>query len=891
MECEKLLYHLWAKCDNEGNYHPLVCHMLDVAAVTKYLCESPRCLNISKQISQNVGLDINQTIKWLCFFSALHDLGKACPSFQFLESIPSSIKEGLIEIGLSGKKVDGLYHGLVTAITLESCINDTVPSFDRVTINRLARVLGGHHGVIPIGQELKKGKQKLTVSEYKNEVWIELRKTITRILFELSNNDSSKVFKLSSHDNQTPILLAGLVCVSDWIGSIEQYFSFNPLCNDYYNYWQQSCSKAQHALHDIGWLGWNLPSSKKTFTELFSFEPRSLQQSIIDLEDTSSQIKMVIIESPMGEGKTEAALYLQDLWSIDNGQPGAYFALPTMAASNQLYNRTLKFLGDRYIGHRLNVHLLHSHRLLNKDYDELKTSSIDQDCKDDDGFIVADEWFSKSKRGLLAPFAVGTIDQSLLSILQVKHGFVRLFGLAGKTLIFDEVHAYDAYMMTLFERLLQWLSLLNTTVIILSATLPQSTRKRLLAAYSKHPSTYNDVSYPRITTLSSNHHINALSIPISPERSKNVAIEWIDNDFSNIMNQLNQDICDGGNIVWICNTVNKAQDIYQVLKKEFEDSDVQIYLFHARFPIYRRLQIEEHVLKLFGKDTNHRPYKSILIATQVVEQSLDLDFDLMITEIAPIDLLLQRTGRMHRHHNPNRPENFCNPVLRIIKPDGHNDNNPKLNCYVYDEFILLRSWLTLVNKYQINIPNDFEDLIESVYAECMLDDSHPLHQKEIDLHEKFLKEKQDVEIQGRRFLIQSPHDGDIIMDENLKLDEENPDIHQTLKANTRLAPPSVTIVCLMEESEIEIPSTNEKQYIFSLIKKSISLSYKGCISDFPEDMIPANWKKVSLLRYCRAVILQNSEYKAKNRTIILHEELGIVLRKGDVNDELVQFDY
>lgn len=898
-----LALQLWAKSRADGTYHPLICHMLDVAAVTEQLCHSARCSPIVAQIAEGFRLEAEEAIPWVVFFAALHDLGKAYPHFQFLEAAPNALKKSLQEAGLGINRHSKVTrHGMVTAAILRDTVQNVRLLPEGHTVWRLARVLGGHHGIFPMSRSVREARRQVRQAEPKysaeTPTWADLRGRVTELLAEILLSGSNKSPVLKEDDNSTPVLLAGLISVADWIGSSEEYFPYQPRRLDPRSYWSHSRANAHNALVDLGWTGWNLPEKKRTFLQLFPAikEPRPLQTQIIHIVESTPEAQLILIEAPMGEGKTEAALYLQDCWSRQRLQPGAYFALPTMAASNQLFARTLEFLQRRYTGQRLNVLLLHSHKLLNDDYEHLRASAIDQDDQDEPSELAADEWFTKPKRGLLAPFAVGTVDQSLLSVLQVRHGFVRLFGLAGKTVIFDEVHAYDTYMLTLFERLLEWLAALHTTVVILSATLPSVVRRGLLKAYVGREIEFKDELYPRVTCLSADGTVQVDYVPASSERYSVICLKWIENDVVTATQHLYRMLVDGGCIVWICNTVNRAQDVYTKLKDELRGTDVELELFHARFPLGQRVEIENRVLEKYGKEDAHRPRKSILVATQVVEQSLDLDFDLMLSELAPVDLILQRTGRMHRHKNRKRPSEAESPVLYVFKPNGHNESRPQLGKTVYDEYILLRSWFVLRDKSQISIPGDVESLIESVYGEEPLDTPTCFAARISEAKERHEEARLRAAFQGRMVEVAPPCGDDVLEKWNAQLDEDDPDKNEILQARTRLSPPSVTIVCLKHESEIELQKAGPERMrkVKELVQASVSLSYRGCSQDFPRDMVPKGWREVGLLRHCRAVVFQDGVFDGDIMRIRLDDELGIVLKRkskeGKTDADIVQSD-
>lgn len=240
----------------------------------------------------------------------------------------------------------------------------------------------------------------------------------------------------------------------------------------------------------------------------------------------------------MGEGKTEAAMYLADYWSGNLGQQGHYFALPTQATSDQMFARVRQFLTRRYGSGLVNLQLLHGHASLSAEFEALRQRGdqvllpcigVTEEAKREG--VIAAEWFTHRKRGLLAPFGVGTIDQALLAVLQTRHVFVRLFGLSHKTVILDEVHAYDAYMTTLLERLLEWLASLGTSVVLLSATLPRKRRHALLDAYSKGlegniEGLSSDGPYPRITWLS-HRQVKVEQLQASKRSRKSIRLQWV----------------------------------------------------------------------------------------------------------------------------------------------------------------------------------------------------------------------------------------------------------------------------------------------------------------------------------------------------------------------------
>ncbi|GAI17071.1 unnamed protein product, partial [marine sediment metagenome] len=338
----------------------------------------------------------------------------------------------------------------------------------------------------------------------------------------------------------------------------------------------------------------------------------------------------------------------------------------------------------------------------------------DGDSQDDMPEAAAAEWFLPRKRGLLAPFGVGTIDQALLSVLQTKHYFVRLFGLAQKTVIIDEVHAYDMYMSTLLESLIAWLHALGSSVILLSATLPDNKRRALVRAYGGEPEILGSSTYPRITSVSGTV---TQSFEFEASRYVELCIRHVGDGIDSLIDDLRHTLKDGGCVAIICNTVKRAQQTYAAIKQAGLVSPDELMLLHSRYPFEDRENREMAILRAFGKK-GIRPKRAILVATQIIEQSLDLDFDLMVTDLAPADLVIQRAGRIHRHDN-HRPSAMAKPTLWIRMPDTDANGIPDLgaSAYVYEPYFLLLSYLQLRDRPAISLPDDIPTIIEKVYSE------------------------------------------------------------------------------------------------------------------------------------------------------------------------------
>ena len=930
---------LWAKkSDDEKDYYPLLCHMLDTTAVADQIWQN--CLHHSAKhfIASELQLsdDEQEARAWFSFFVGLHDFGKATPDFQ---GESENTKIALDKLGFIFNLKLATYHGTATACLIPDLLKDAVPSdlAKKVSIS-----IGGHHGTFPRSDELQEARRFLGKGQ-----WNTIRADLYKQMVE-SYQMQNRILPNSSPGNAFFMFLAGLTSVADWIASNEQFFPINThgSVNSHLEY---ATNQAAAALETLHWIGWSPAQTEAIFTELFkddngkSFVPRPLQKEVIDLAKIiSNQSGLVIIEAPMGEGKTEAAIYLADSWVTTRKQQGYYFALPTMATSDQMFGRVKKYLTTRYPGGSVNLMLLHGHASLSAEFEAIKDKFEIQNIASDKGFstydgvnagVVASEWFSARKRGLLSPFGVGTIDQSLLAVLQTRHVFVRLFGLAHKTIIIDEVHAYDAYMSTLLERLLEWLAALGSSVVLLSATLPKTKRDTLLQAYQRGltgkeilvSKEINEIKYPRIS-WTHNCESHAKTIGTSPDTVKELNILMVNGELQEngteylLGKQLQEVLEDGGCAAVICNTVDQAQKVYQQLKSYFPvkdagDGSPELDLLHARYLYGDRQKREERTIQRFGKDRSHRPRRAVLVATQIIEQSLDIDFDLMVTEMAPVDLLLQRSGRMHRHkvNSMNvpfkRPEKLKIPTLWICRP-RLNEGVPSFGGgteAVYDYHILLRSWLALsefLGKKLVEIPGDVEGLIEKVYDEklpCPEGETAAIKSKwkesQHKLQSDFEFERSEAE---NRYIKWPGFSGLLSKIVSDPREEDNPGIHQVHQALTRLAEPTVTVVCLYgKRSEYFMDNRHLTPLHFDikpsaetmnqLLKRSVTISRRGLteiIINNVENELPQILRQEPLLRHHRVLYFdENKRCKIQGFLLNLDDERGLVVEKDNSKEE------
>jgi len=451
-----------------------------------------------------------------------------------------------------------------------------------------------------------------------------------------------------------------------------------------------------------------------SFEELFPFPPNHLQQIVVDYIRRPG---IYAIEAPMGMGKTEAALACAYQLLCCGAATGIYFALPTQATSNRIYLRLADFV-QRICPDAPPTKLIHSNSWLMDNLVHLKPASTFNDVND---ARQGRDWFASAKRALLAPFGVGTVDQALLSVVAAKHFFVRRFALAGKVVIVDEVHSYDVYTGSLIGTLCAELERLGCTVILLSATLTRARRTTFV-----EPGVYpngDEVLEPY--PLISGRTTDGQTLPTAPAdgpHQKTVFLNFVEEDKAarEALNRAGKGAC----VLWVCNTVARAQQTFRHLHV-LGAENVQMGLLHARFPYYRRMELEENWMSALGKD-GVRPLGCILVSTQIVEQSVDLDADLIITDLAPTDMLLQRMGRLWRHERGNR--SMDKPEYHIIREKESLEELRRLSApaikevlgtkaRVYAPYVLLRSLEVWAGRKRLMLPNEVRKMLKKTYAD------------------------------------------------------------------------------------------------------------------------------------------------------------------------------
>lgn len=753
---------LWGKSDrDEGtDWLPLFMHMSDSAFVAQKLWDQWVPEGTRRIIKQAIGGNSEMARKLYCFLAGVHDIGKAVPVFQCRQwKAENGQWEGLSFL------LDQI--GLLYSPSIEGKAKPTHPIAGQVILTKYFMqkchwgrkqcesyfcVVGGHHGKPPVRGDLKIAERsagsEMGWRQEDGDAWKTAQAELIDFVRGLVGLDDVSVDLLSRFRLQPlpAMVLTGLVIMADWIASNQGVFPLIPMlggkqdyvCDDVVNL------SALHSRAEAGWSktglipSWHDSSDgdaldcptqelyERRFSLLEGAKARPMQKEVVDIAKQVSNPGIMVIEAPMGEGKTEAALAASEIFAEKSGRGGVCVALPTMATTDAMFGRVLEWVNKLPQGgdekslqdgnqstpeqerdqSEKSVYLAHGKARLNEKFQGLIDESFHRgfnDVGDDvsDGAAqnqdgtesaLVSEWMMGKKKGVLANFLVCTIDQLLMSALDMKHVALRQLAMINKVVIVDECHAYDTYMRQYLLRVLQWLGAAGTPVILLSATLPESQRSDMVGKYlqgaglpqSKQDikatmpsrkghekvaggeekrkasdsqySEYSDsrevdTSYPLITYTDGQEIKSVQTAPSG--RHTSVDMSLIDDSDEALVSVLEGALADGGCAGVVCDTVGRAQAVKEVLSKNFKGKS-EVFLTHSRFMDLDRMANEQYLREVLGPKATcangQRPKRLIVVGTQVLEQSLDIDFDLLVTDIAPVDLLMQRLGRVHRHH-------------------------------------------------------------------------------------------------------------------------------------------------------------------------------------------------------------------------------------------------
>ncbi|MFE2045962.1 CRISPR-associated helicase Cas3' [Streptomyces sp. NPDC059477] len=727
-----LLGVLWGKSEEKagGSMNLLLSHLLDTAAVAECMWDgflAPATRRMLDEIAGGPGKG-RRLFAWLC---GVHDCGKATPAFQRMwpKGAEAVRAAGL---GWSEPAIARCRwrHDRAGGYLLQEILPKGGWSEEHVAW--VWPLVAGHHGAFPdyAGTQPSRSARGQLAGGGR---WPEVQEALVRrFTEELGFRELAEVEPRRVPSRAAQLHLSGLIVMADWIASDERHFTgVEVLERVTLPPARARAAAAWEGLRLRGGWGRLAEPGPEAFGERFGQDPRPSQRMVMDAARRMEAPGLLVVEAPMGEGKTKAALLAAEILAAKFGADGVFVGMPTQSTCDPMFSQVRSWVS--HIGEDLaaQVALLHGKRMFNKEWRELlvpdgasasedRFGGIDEygECEDDDlygvgagplGGVAAQsssrgpaEWFLGAKRGLLCPFVVGTIDQLLFAATRTKHVMLRMAGLAGKVVVLDEIHAADVYMSQFLKEGLRWLGQAGVPVVLLSATLPPRQRRELIDSYLAGAASREEFSaeglpdplgYPSVTSAwrapdgsgsrfavghcASWRNDLVVGVEFLPETIPGPQLPYEQREAAraaadaSVAACLGRELADGGCALVIRNTVDRAQSLYMELRTRFGDD---VLLLHGRIAVGPRADRTDECLGLLGaqeKDRpSSRPARLIVVATQIAEQSFDVDADLLITDLAPIDLLLQRIGRLHRHAETARPGRLDRPRVVITGFDG-----------------------------------------------------------------------------------------------------------------------------------------------------------------------------------------------------------------------------
>lgn len=723
MQHTSLYRRMPAKSDRQqsNRYLPLWMHTRDTVEVMRFLLDKW----LPESVVAVTGLSGAAFKRLVVFLAGVHDIGKISNAFvyQIAQCFPEirDLVEPLTIAEPSNARDDRecRHHTIVGAAILNTL---GVPDW-------VSSVVGAHHGkTLPciVADDVMEKRRNLYGRSEEERLWQELwQEHLAEALEQAGYASIAEIPDILPQPAQ--MLLIGLLIFADWLASGTARFPLidaeKTVTDTVYP------ERAARGIKTLDFLTrWKIDETwryEDLCHERFGFDgSNAVQQTIAQVAGEAEQPGLFILEAPMGVGKTEAALMAGEILAQRRGESGLAFFLPSQATTNAMFDRMMDWLRRLLAGkdetwsfddleenEKITIELAHGKARLNDKFAELAEQGAWTDEDASDG-ITANEFFMGRKTKLLANFVVGTVDQFLMGALKQKHLMLRHLGLAEKVVVVDEIHAYDAYMTRYMKGMLDWLGAYQTPVILLSATLPGHRRAELVGAYlgqanyAEKDALAEERAYP-LLTWTDGAHVHTRTIPLDKEQTEVRILRGQDADLTEFLRQRLQM---GGCAGVIVNTVKRAQEIARQLERAFPQCE--ILLDHAQFLMPDRMAREEQLLQRLGRrSTAAQRNGLIVVGTQVLEQSLDIDFDVLVCDLCPMDLLLQRIGRLHRHGEHPRPKPLQTAACLVLNADGE-ALEPGAEK-IYGAYLLKMTARLLPDV--IHLPGDISPLVQETY--------------------------------------------------------------------------------------------------------------------------------------------------------------------------------
>lgn len=744
----------WGKSRGLGDNarYPLICHLLDAGAAARHLWEHYIPAGVHEFIADGFGVSAEHAGRLVALWAALHDIGKLVPEFQALDK----------QARLPGYPPSRGLHPAHDA-SGQKWLQATLPELGYTAGDTglpgylVPQLLGGHHGSFHLTDE-SGPRTTLRGAGFSDDQWEQQRRAMLTMVRRIVGDPGPP----PESSLQAAALTCPIIILADWLVSQDSHLldrmtrlPAKGTADELRAHFEESLSVSARLAEKAGLTQLRLRPGDFASSFPRLTKPNELQKSVSDrLPYLVHGPGLLLVTAPPGLGKTETALYGSKIMGEKTGRTGVYLGLPTMATADQMYLRVRDFLRAQ-AGTKAALMLLHGMAWLNTQYQpDTDPAQVITGDDHDEGSFLPTEWLLGRHRGMCGAWAVGTIDQALMAALKGKFNALRLFGLAGKTVIIDEVHACDPYMQGLLRQLLRWLGSFGTPVVLLSATLTTRAASALVSAYlegagSRRPRCSSErimaPGYPGwLYADARTGSVETASVRLPPVRPLQVSTREIHaspeadggrtapDRIAALRTELAPLTGSGGCALVICTTVDEAQQTYLQLSEWFGELSAagerppDLALLHARYPAWQRKQITDQVMARFGKNEDgSRPTSAVLVATAIVEQSLDLDFDLIVSDLAPVALLIQRAGRCWRHEalgTIRRPAWASAPRLTVLVPTGGPGSPELFRSWkaVYDESLLTATYRLLADHDQIRIPDDVQQFVDDVYEDPAL---------------------------------------------------------------------------------------------------------------------------------------------------------------------------
>jgi CRISPR-associated endonuclease/helicase Cas3 len=713
----------WGKFDpGSGTFHPLEDHCVDVACVFRNLLDLP----VYRRVF-GYSLDPCQRDR-LAVLAFLHDFGKCNWGFQAKADPEARETAGhVLEAAFFLLELQPLWPQAWQQLVTDLC--GWFMDEENAASMLLAAI--SHHGRPVSLSDLSHSSMNRTAKRY----WQEQGSLHPALALEALCETARRLFPVAFQADAPPIQatpalqhrFAGLLMLADWIGSDAHFFPFRASpAEDRFSLAQEA---ARMALRIIGMVP---PEGRRSkgFEATFGFQPSPLQSALLQGLPVEQESRLLLVESDTGSGKTEAALAWFFRLYAQNQVDGLYFALPTRVAAREIYARVFRAVEAAFepTG-RPGPVLLAAPGYVRVD---------GQPALPDPVVVLHDDhaeerrrerlWAAeRPKRFLAAPIAVGTIDQALLSVLQVKHSLLRSVCLDRHLLVVDEVHASDPYMREVLRALLRGHLQRGGWALLLSATLGEAAAASF---FDRDPAPLTEAvnrPYPLITSRAGTHAFSfvrprKVAVTLSPTLADDTAL----------IPPLIAALQAGARVLVVCNTVSRANGLFRLVEESIgrQRPDLLDALFscggvrcphHGRFAREDRERMDAAVSSALGKESASGG--RLLIGTQTLEQSLDIDADWLISDLCPMDVLLQRIGRLHRHGRVSRPPGFAEPhclvlvpserdLLSYLRADG-SLRGPAGLGRVYEDGRILQRTLDVIRERPLwELPRDSRLLVE-----------------------------------------------------------------------------------------------------------------------------------------------------------------------------------